>query len=160
MDFIANGEIVRLKRLKNTHEAYGFRFADVTLEFPDYDNTEIDAKIFLDSLYIEAAAIPYTEMSKLYYMLDEEYSSIPLKKDRYKKIRSNPYFNALQVKFAYAITTHKAQGGQWPVVFVDQGYFVPEMLSMEYLRWLYTAVTRASEKLYFVNFDNAFFEDV
>ena len=159
IDFIANGDIARLKRLKNIHEAYGFRFADVTLELPDYDNIEIDAKIFLDALYIEAASMPYEDMSKLYYLLDEEYSHISQKRNRYKKIRENPYFNALQVKFAYAITTHKAQGGQWSVVFIDQGYFVKEMLSLEYLRWLYTAVTRATEKLYFVNFVDDFFEE-
>ncbi len=157
IDFIANGDIARIARIKSIHEAYGFRFADVTLELPDYENTEIDAKIFLDTLNIDSPALSNEQMSKLYDQLDAENPELS-KKERYKKIRKNKYFNALQVKFAYAVTCHKAQGGQWPVVFIDQGFFKEEMLSLEYLRWLYTALTRATEKLYFVNFKDIFFE--
>jgi exodeoxyribonuclease-5 len=158
IDFIANGDIVRIKRIKKFQDAYGFRFADIVLELPDYDNEEIDAKIFLDALSIESAAMPFDAMNRLYLQLDEEYNHIKSKKDRYKLIRENPYFNALQVKFAYAITTHKAQGGQWSVVFLDQGYFKAEMLDLAYLRWLYTGITRATQKIYFVNFSDDFFE--
>ncbi len=156
LDFIANGEIAQIKRIKRFMEAYGFRFADVSLEFPDYNNIEIDAKIFLDSLNIDSAALSNEQLNSLYYQLDEEYAGLS-KRERYKKIRSNEFFNALQVKFSYAVTCHKAQGGQWSAVFIDQGYFIDDMLSKEYLRWLYTALTRGTEKVYLVNFNDKFF---
>jgi len=156
IDFIANGDIAKITRIKSISEAYGFRYADITIELPDYDNIELDVKIFLDTLNINAPALENKKMSALYYLLDEEYTGLS-KKERYKKIRNNKFFNALQVKFAYAVTCHKAQGGQWSSVFIDQGFFKEEMLSKEYLRWLYTAITRGTEKIYFVNFKDDFF---
>lgn len=156
IDFIANGDIAKITRIKSISEAYGFRYADITIELPDYDNIELDVKIFLDTLNMNAPAIENKKMSDLYYQLDEEYTGLS-KKERYKKIRNNKFFNALQVKFAYAVTCHKAQGGQWASVFIDQGFFKEEMLNKEYLRWLYTAITRGTEKVFFVNFKDEFF---
>jgi exodeoxyribonuclease-5 len=155
--FIANGEIVRVKRIGKRQELYGFRFADVTLELPDYDYQEFDAKLILDSLYMDGPSLDRESMKKLYQEVMADYMHIKTKKARFKKMQSDPFFNALQAKFAYAVTCHKAQGGQWPTVFIDQGFFTDEMLSREYLRWLYTAFTRAKQKVYLVNFNEKFF---
>jgi exodeoxyribonuclease-5 len=156
-DFIANGDIVEVIRIKSYQERYGFRFADVTLRLIDHDNKEITAKIILETLDIESAALSVDDNKKLYYNVFEDYADLKPKKKGYDAVKSNPYFNALQVKFAYAVTCHKAQGGQWKSVFIDQGYLTTEMINVEFLRWLYTAITRASEQLYLVNFNKEFY---
>jgi len=158
IDFIANGDIARIKKVRAYQDLYGFRFADLTISLIDYNDIELDVKVILDTLTIESAALTSEENKKLYYSVSEDYADISNKKDRIKKLKSDPYFNALQIKFAYAITCHKAQGGQWPVVFLDLGYFTDEMLDREYLRWLYTAFTRSVEKIYLVNFPDKFFD--
>jgi hypothetical protein len=149
--FIANGDRMRVRRIRNNRELYGLRFADITVEFPDYDDYEITATAILDTLTTESPALTREQMEILYNNVMEDYSDIPLKADRLKKLKQDPYFNALQVKFAYAITCHKAQGGQWEHVYLDQGYVTDDMLSPDYIHWLYTAFTRASEKLFLVN---------
>lgn len=155
LDFIANGEIAEITVFKRIEELYGFRFADVSLRFISYD-VEIETKILLDTLTSESPALSRDENKQLYFNVLEDYVKIRGKKKRQKALRENPYFNALQVKFAYAITCHKSQGGQWSSVFVDQGYLTDDMLGDEYYRWLYTAVTRAKKKLYFVNFQEKY----
>ncbi len=155
--FIANGEIARVKRIGKRNDLYGFRFADVTLELPDYDYEEFDAKLILDSLYMEGPSLGSENMKKLYQEVMADYLHLKTKKARMKQLQNDPFFNALQAKFAYAVTCHKAQGGQWSTVFIDQGFFNDEMLTHDYLRWLYTAFTRATKKVYLVNFDEKFF---
>lgn len=152
MEFIANGEIVRLVRISSTYELYGFRFADVTIAFPDYDEYEMDVKILMDTLYTETPSLPRESQEKLFYAVMEDYSDLGTKRAMIQKVKEDPHFNALQVKFAYAITGHKAQGGQWKHVYLDQGYISEDYLNTDYFRWLYTAITRASEKLYLVNY--------
>ena len=159
VDFVANGDIVEIISIGKYEDLYGFRFANVSLRFIDYEGLEIDCKIFLDTLNIETAAMSPNDNRKLFEAVSEDYADIRNKKKRWEKIKENEYFNALQVKFAYAVTCHKAQGGQWKAVFIDQGYLVENMLNVEYLRWLYTAFTRPTEKLYLVNFNKEFFED-
>ena len=156
-DFIANGDIVRISSIRRYEEMYGFRFADVSLQFIDYDDIEVDCKIFLDTLSIETASMNREDAIRLFHAIEEDYQDIRNKKKRWEKIRENPYFNALQVKFAYAVTCHKAQGGQWDAVFIDQGYVTEEMIDREYQRWLYTAFTRPVKELYLVNFNKEFF---
>jgi len=156
--FIANGDIVELIRIRRIEEIYGFRFADVTLRFLDYpEEKEMDVKIILDTLMSESASLPQSENNRLFNTVMADYEEISSRRERLEKVKANPYFNALQVKFAYALTCHKTQGGQWNTVFIDQGYLNENMLNTEYLRWLYTAVTRATRKLYLVNFENRFF---
>ncbi len=157
VDFIANGDIAEIKSILGYESLYGFRFANVSLRFIDYDDLEIDCKIFLETLSIESASMSRDDSYRLFTSVAEDYREIRNKKERWEKIRENPYFNALQVKFAYAVTCHKAQGGQWNAVFVDQGYLLPEMINKEYLRWLYTAFTRPVKELYLVNFNKEFF---
>lgn len=159
MDFIANGDTVEVLRIVRHVELYGFRFAEVTVRFPDYRDVEMDVLIMLDTLDMESASMSYEDSKKLFYSVSQDYEDIRSKKKRYELVRNNKFFNALQVKFAYAVTCHKAQGGQWKAVFVDQGYLTQEMLGREYYRWLYTAMTRATEKLYLVNFKSDFFPD-
>lgn len=159
LDFIANGDIVEIIAISGYEEMYDFRFANVSLRFIDYENVEIDCKIFLETLSIETASFSYEKNRQLFDLVSEDYMDIKNKRNRWKKVRENPYFNALQVKYAYALTCHKAQGGQWKVVYVDHGFLNEDMLDVEYYRWLYTAFTRPTEKLYLVNFDNQFFED-
>ncbi len=159
LDFIANGDIAEVAAIYGYEELYGFRFADVSLRFVDYENIEIDCKIFLDTLSIESASFPYEKNRELYDAVSEDYMDIKNKRNRWKKIKENPHFNALQVKYAYALTCHKAQGGQWKAVFIDHGYLVSDMLDHDYYRWLYTAITRPVEKLFLVNFNKNFFED-
>ncbi|MCF8335520.1 MAG: AAA family ATPase [Bacteroidales bacterium] len=157
LDFIANGDIVEVVDIKGHQSLYGYRFADLTLRFVDYDDLEIDTKVLMDTLYTNQASLSKEENRSLFNSVLEDYQDIKTKKARYRKVRENPYFNALQVKFAYAVTCHKAQGGQWKVVFVDHGYLTDEMINKEFYRWLYTAFTRATEKLYLVNFHPSFF---
>lgn len=155
--FIANGDIVEVTRIRKHKELYGFKFADVTIKLIDYQNQEIDVKILLDTLTIDGPSLTTAQNKELYTKIAEDYSHISTKPARSKKIKEDPYFNAMQVKFAYAVTCHKAQGGQWNNVFIDQGFFKEDMISREYLRWLYTALTRATRKVYLVNFDKKFF---
>lgn len=158
-DFIANGDTARLRRIRRFEDFYGFRFAQASLIFPDYDDMELECQVLLDTLSSESPALTREQSSRLFFAVAEDYADIPSKAKRYKEVRENPYFNAMQVKFAYAVTCHKAQGGQWRCVFVDRMLFSEETISRDLLRWLYTALTRATEKLYFINFDERFFED-
>ena len=151
LSFIANGDRAIVRSVRNVRELYGFRFADVTLSFPDYDNTEEDMIVILDTLTTEAPALTHEQNEELFQQVLADYADVPLKSDRMKKIREDDYYNALQVKFGYAITCHKAQGGQWAHIYLDQGYMTDEMLTPDYIHWLYTAFTRATEHLYLVN---------
>lgn len=151
LSFIANGDRAIVRSVRNVRELYGFRFADVTLSFPDYDNTEEDMIVILDTLTTEAPALTHEQNEQLFQQVLADYADVPLKSDRMKKIREDDYYNALQVKFGYAITCHKAQGGQWAHIYLDQGYMTDEMLTPDYIHWLYTAFTRATEHLYLVN---------
>ena len=157
MSFMANGEIVQVLRVRRTYELYGFRFADVTVRFQDYD-LELDIKILLDTLPTESPSLPQEMSNKLFYTILEDYDDISTKSGRMKKMKTDPHYNAVQTKFAYAITCHKAQGGQWRNVFVDIGYISEEMLCEDLYRWLYTAFTRATHRLYFVNLPDSFVE--
>ena len=151
MDFIANGDTAIIRRFRNEREVHGFRFADATLAFPDFDDMEVDTTIILDTLASEAPALTREQQEALFQHVWDDYPELLAKQDRMKAIKEDPYFNALQVKYAYAVTCHKAQGGQWSRVFVDQGYLTEDMLGTDYFRWLYTAITRATEKVYLVN---------
>lgn len=151
-DFIANGELVVVRRVRRTREMYGFRFADVTIAFPDYDDYTMEVTLLLDTLHSDSPALSREEGERLFQTVMADYADIPLKRDRMKKMKQDPHFNALQVKYAYAVTCHKAQGGQWQNVFLDQGYLSEEYLTPDYFRWLYTAFTRATERLYLVNY--------
>ena len=151
IDFIANGDVAVVRRVHRERKMYGFRFADVTLRFPDYDDMELEVKLLLDTLHTDTPAFPKEMNDKLFYSILEDYADITVKRERMKKMKIDPCYNALQVKYAYAVTCHKAQGGQWKRVFLDQGYMTEEMLSPDYFRWLYTAFTRATETLYLVN---------
>ena len=158
MNFIANGDIARLKRLRRFEDFYGFRFADAILAFGDYDDAEIPCKILLDTIASESPSLTREESTRLFYEVEKDYTEIKSKLKRFKEIRENPHFNAMQVKFSYAVTCHKAQGGQWRAVFVDRCLFGDEPMTRDMLRWLYTALTRATEKLYLINFDKSFYE--
>ena len=151
MTFIANGDLAVVQRVRHVHELYGFRFAEVTMQFPDYDNFELTAIVNLDSMTTEAPALTREQQEQLYNAVLEDYADIPHMADRIKKLKTDRYYNALQVKFAYAVTCHKAQGGQWAHIYLDQGYMTDDMLSPDYIHWLYTAFTRATEKLFLVN---------
>ncbi|GAB6977061.1 ATP-dependent DNA helicase [Prevotella falsenii] len=151
ISFIANGDHAVVRRVRNVRELYGFRFADVALEFPDYDNTELDTVVVLDTLATEAPALTREQNDKLFQNVMDDYADVPRKADRMKQLREDRYFNAMQIKFGYAVTCHKAQGGQWAHIYLDQGYMTDEMLTPDYIHWLYTAFTRATEHLYLVN---------
>ena len=151
-DFIANGETAIVRRVRRTRELYGFRFADVTLAFPDYNDFELEVNLLLDTLHSDAPALPKADNDRLFYTVLEDYTDITTKRERMKKMKADPFYNALQVKYAYAVTCHKAQGGQWKNVFLDQGYMTDEYLTPDYFRWLYTAFTRATGTLYLVNY--------
>lgn len=156
--FIANGDIIEVLRLLKTEEMYGFRFADATIRMTDYpDHPTMDVKLLLDTLKIEGPALRQEDNKNLFNAVMEDYHDIPQRGRRLEKVRTNPFFNALQVKFAYAMTCHKTQGGQWKNVFIDQGYLPDEQVDREYFRWLYTALTRATEKVYLINFKESFF---
>ena len=152
MDFIANGETAVVRRMRRTREMYGFRFADVTLSFPDRDDFELEVNLLLDTLHTDAPALPKADNDRLFYAVLEDYSDVSSKRERMKKMKADPYYNALQVKYAYAVTCHKAQGGQWKNVFLDQGYMTDDLFTPDYFRWLYTAFTRATGTLYLVNY--------
>ena len=151
--FIANGDMARVVRVRRTEERYGFRFCEVNLEFLDFpDAGLITCKVMLDTLTAETPNLSSEQGNKLFEALNEDYAHIGNKRERYQAIKEDPYYNALQIKFAYAVTCHKAQGGQWDAVFVDQGYLTDEMVDLDFLRWLYTGVTRAKRELFLVNF--------
>ena len=156
MNFIANGDIARLVRLRRFEELYGFHFANAVLSFADYGDLEIECKILLDTIRSESPSLTREESNRLFYEIEKDYADVKSRIKRYKEIRENPHYNAIQVKFAYAVTCHKAQGGQWRAVFVDRCLFGDEPMTRDLLRWLYTAMTRATEKLYLVNFDERF----
>jgi len=157
LDFIANGDIVKVIKIRQYTERYGFRFAQAVLQMVDY-NLDFEAWIMLDTLTVESAALGQEDNYKLYMGVFEDYVHLDTRKKQYKAVKEDPFFNALQVKFAYAVTCHKAQGGQWKSVFIDQGFVREEKIDLEYLRWLYTAITRATEELYFINFAEEFIE--
>ena len=159
LTFLANGDIATVQRVRNIHELYGFRFAEVTLQFPDYDDYELTSTILLDTLTSESPSLTREQQQQLYDRVMEDYADIPLKQDRLKKLKQDRYYNALQVKFAYAVTCHKAQGGQWAHVYVDQGYMTDDMLTSDYIHWLYTAFTRATDRLFLVNWPKTQLED-
>ena len=149
--FLANGDRAVVQRVRHVHELYGFRFAEVTMTLPDYDDYEITATVCLDTLTTEAPALTREQQGQLFNVVMEDYTDIPQKTERIKKLKSDRYYNALQIKFSYAVTCHKAQGGQWAHVYLDQGYMTDDMLTPDYIHWLYTAFTRATEKLLLVN---------
>ena len=149
--FLANGDRAKVLKVRRRIDLYGFRFATLLLQFPDYGNYELEATVLLDTLTSEAPALTHEQQEQLFHQIEEDYQDIPLKADRMKAIRQDQFYNALQVKFAYAVTCHKAQGGQWAHVYVDQGYMTDDMLTPDYIHWLYTAFTRATEMLYLVN---------
>ena len=155
--FIANGDVAEVLSINNFQELYGFRFADVRLRFLDYEDLEIDTKIILDTLSSETASLNGEQFQQLFLEVEKDYQYIKTKRKRYEAIKEDEFFNALQVKFSYAITCHKAQGGQWDCIFIDSGYITENHLNIEFIRWLYTAVTRATKKLYLVNFKDDFF---
>jgi exodeoxyribonuclease-5 len=158
--FIANGDLMQVVRILKFEEMYGFHFADAEIRLIDYpEEKEISVKILLSTIYIDGPGLPKAERNALFHQVEKDYMDIPQRRKRVQKIMVNPWYNALHVKFAYAMTCHKTQGGQWPHVFVDQGYLTEEMINKEYLRWLYTAVTRSTSKLYLVNFEPEFFEE-
>ncbi len=159
--FIANGDIAEIERLGSVEARYGFSFTDAAIRLVDYPNQpSLEVKLILDAINVESASLTSTQQQALFNALTEEYSNISSRSKRLQAIKKDPYFNALQLKFAYAITCHKAQGGQWKAVIVDQGYLTEEMIDREYARWLYTAVSRATEKLYLLNFHPRFFNEV
>ena len=151
IDFIANGDVARIVRVGGVEEMYGFRYANVTLSLMDYEDCEIDVMIMLDTLMSESPSLTREESERLFMAVWEDYPEIRSKRKRMEQIRNNPYYNAIQMKYGYAVTCHKAQGGQWCNVFLDQGYVTEDMMTADYYRWLYTAFTRATEKLYLVN---------
>ena len=159
-DFVANGDVAVVCRYRRERSLYGFRFADVLLRFPDYDDCEMEMTVLLDTLQSEAPALTREQNDALFHAVEEDYADVTVKRERMKKIKNDPYFNALQVKYAYALTCHKAQGGQWQKVFVDQGYMTEDMLTPDYFRWLYTAFTRATDTLYLVNWPEKQMETV
>ena len=149
--FIANGDIAVIRRVRRQRELYGFRFEDATLAFPDYDDLEMEVTLLLDTLHSEAPSLTRQESERLFSNVMEDYADIPSRKEKMKKLRENEHFNALQIKYAYAVTCHKAQGGQWKNIFIDQGFVPEDGRDVEYYRWLYTALTRATERVYLVN---------
>ncbi len=158
MSFIANGDMAEIRKIKHYDDMYGFRFADVELSFTDYpDAPNLETKILLDTLNSNSPSLSEEESQRLFAAIEEDYMDIPNRRERYKEMKKNPWFNALQVKFAYALTCHKTQGGQWSSVFIDSSFNQKETLEVEDLRWIYTALTRAQERVYFVNFKDEFF---
>ena len=158
MDYIANGDIAKLQKISRFEERYGLHFAEARISFPDYDDQEIVAKVILDTLESESASLTYEQSNMLYQGVNEDYAHITTKKKRYEAVREDKYYNALQLKYANAITCHKSQGGQWKCVFIDNPFWQEE-LTVDDLKWLYTAVTRATEKVYLVNFKDELFAD-
>lgn len=160
MGFIANGDIVEVLAARNFTELYGFHFVDVTLRFIDYaDEQPLECKLLLETLHSESPSLTRDEAQRLFTEVLADYADLPTKAQQLNEVRNNPYFNALQVKFAYSLTCHKTQGGQWPTVFIDQGYLTDDMIDREYLRWLYTALTRATRRVYLLNFNDKFYPE-
>jgi len=156
IDFIANGDIIRVEKVLHSEEVHGHRFSNLKVSLPDYEDLEMEVKVLLDVIDLDAPSLNYEQQKTLYNSVAEDYPGAVNRKQKSDKIATDPFYNALQVKFAYAVTCHKSQGGQWKSVFLDQGFFTDEMLSLDYLRWLYTAFTRASERLYLVNLAKQF----
>jgi len=154
--FIANGDIAEVRKIRKYEERYGFHFADMVLKFPDY-NMEIESKVMLDVLHLDTPALPSEKNRELFQNVLADYINIKTRRKQYEAVKKDPFFNALQIKFAYAVTCHKAQGGQWERVFIDQGMFNRNEITIDYLRWFYTALTRSTEKVYLVNFAEDFF---
>ncbi|HIT83709.1 MAG TPA: AAA family ATPase [Candidatus Avibacteroides faecavium] len=152
IEFIANGDIAVVRRVRHSTDVYGLRFADVTMTFPDYDNFELEMKVILDTLHSESASLGREQSERLFQGVYDSYDDVTNKRDRMKKVKADPYYNALQIKYAYAVTCHKAQGGQWTNIFLDHGFIPEGAVDTDYLRWLYTAVTRARGTLYLVNY--------
>ena len=159
VDYLANGDRCVVQRVRHQHELYGFNFADVTFQLPDYDDVELTATVLLDTLTAEAPALTREQQESLYNNVMADYADVPLKADRLKMLKQDSHYNALQVKYGYAVTCHKAQGGQWEHVYIDQGYMTDDMLSTEYLHWLYTALTRATKKVMLVNWPKTQVDD-
>lgn len=157
LDYIANGDIAKLVSIRNYEDRYGLHFADARLSFPDYDDVEVTAKVCLDTLESESASLTYEQQNQLYNGVMADYADLKTKRKRYAAVREDPFYNALQLKYANAITGHKSQGGQWGCVFVDNPFWRDE-LTLDDLKWLYTALTRAVEKVYFVNFKDEYFQ--
>ena len=157
MDYIANGDIAKLQKISRFEERYGLHFAEARISFPDYDDQEIVAKVILDTLESESAALTYEQSNALYQGVNEDYSHLTSKKKRYEAVREDKYYNALQLKYANAVTCHKSQGGQWRCVFIDNAFW-QDSLTVDDLKWLYTALTRATEKVYLVNFKDELFQ--
>ena len=157
-DLLMVVDIAKLRRLRRFEDFYGFRFATAVLSFADYNDAELECKILLDTIASESPSLTREESNRLFCEVEKDYLDIKSKLKRFKEIRENPHFNAVQVKFAYAVTCHKAQGGQWRAVFIDRCLFGDEPMTRDMLRWLYTALTRATDKLYLVNFDERFYE--
>lgn len=156
--FLANGEFVEVRRIRNQEEIHGFSFADITMQLVDYPTEPVfEAKVLLNTLQSTTPSLSGTDSHTLYNLLLQEYDHIENEKEKNTLLRSDPYLNALQVKYAYALTCHKSQGGQWDAVFIDPGYFTDEMKNIEYMRWLYTAMTRSVKELYLINFPKEFF---
>ena len=159
MGFIANGDIVEVLSARHYEELYGFHFVDVSLRFVDYpDMPDVDCKLLLETIHSESPSLTRDESLRLFNAVLADYVDLPTRAEQLNAVRNNEYFNALQVKFAYSLTCHKTQGGQWPVVFVEQGYLSDDMIDRDYLRWIYTALTRASHKVYLLNFEDRFFD--
>jgi len=154
--FIANGDIAEVRRIRKYEERYGFKFADMLLRFTDY-NVEVESKVMLDVLHLDTPALPMDKNKELFHNVLSDYLNLKTRRKQYEAVRNDPYFNALQIKFSYAVTCHKAQGGQWERVFIDQGMFNRQEITIDYLRWFYTALTRATERLYLVNFNEEWF---
>lgn len=156
--FIANGEMIRVSRILKHEERYGFEFVRVLIDFIDYPEvTDLEVILFKESLNVEGPNIPRNRLKELFFAIEEDYLHEKNKRKRYELIMKDPYFNALQVKYAYAVTCHKSQGGQWSSVFIDAGYMTEEMMDQDYFRWLYTALTRATQRVYLVNFADEYF---
>jgi len=159
--FIANGDIAKIRKVRRVEEQYGFRFAEVVIELLDYPDEEpLTCKVLLDTLYAETPSLSGADSKRLFEAIQADYSHFENKQIRMEEMKKDPYYNALQIKFAFAVTCHKAQGGQWPAVFIDQGYLTDEMLNIEFLRWLYTGITRSTSELFLVNFSDKFFGGV
>lgn len=158
--FIANGDTIQIEKINKRETLYGLNFVSARVKLVDYPKMDsFDVKLCLDTLSSESPSLPREQMKAFFFEVEKDYMDLKNRKKRYEKIMQNPYFNALQIKFAYAITGHKSQGGQWDHVFIDQGYFVDDMMNHEYNRWLYTAITRAKEKVYLINFNKKFFPE-
>ncbi|OFY67463.1 MAG: hypothetical protein A2V64_00685 [Bacteroidetes bacterium RBG_13_43_22] len=156
--FIANGDIAEVKKIRKYEERYGFRFAEMELYFPDYD-FEVESKVMMDVLHLDTPALPAEKNRELFQNILSDYLHIRTRRKQYEAVRNDPFFNALQIKFAYAVTCHKAQGGQWERVFIDQGMFNRSEITIDYLRWFYTALTRSTDRVYLVNFRDEWFEE-